>query len=80
MQFNDPGILEQREKFRILNQAGNEVGEVWGYNDSQSVLIFEGNWGSLVGLSIDGIGHREPLVSSSPSFPGHPLARGQWIW
>ena len=33
----------------------------WGYNESKNLLIFEGHWGSLVGLYLDGFGHREPL-------------------
>ena len=61
MQFNDPTVLQNREKFRIVDERGNEVGENWGYNDEKKLLIFEGQWGSLVGLYLDGFGHREPL-------------------
>ena len=76
VQYNDPGILEQREKFRILNQAGNEVGENWGYNDERSLLIFEGPWDSLAGLSLDGFGHREPLTSASAPLPRRSIGSG----
>ena len=63
MQINDPTVLQNRDKFRIVDASGNEVdgSEVWGYNDAKKLLIFEGHWGSLVGLYLDGFGHREPL-------------------
>jgi len=63
MQFNDPSVLQNRDKFRIVDARGHEVegSEVWGYNDKKKLLIFEGHWGSLVGLYLDGFGHREPL-------------------
>ncbi|MGA2259503.1 MAG: hypothetical protein ABSG53_32915, partial [Thermoguttaceae bacterium] len=63
MQINDPSVLQNRDKFRIVDERGNEVdgSEVWGYNDEKKLLIFEGRWGSLVGLYLDGFGHREPL-------------------
>ena len=38
-----------------------EGSEFWGYNDAKKLLIFEGHWGSLAGLYLDGFGHREPL-------------------
>ncbi len=60
MQFNDPAVLRDRDKFRIVDERGNEVGENWGYNDAKKLLIFEGHWGSLAGLYLDGFGHREP--------------------
>ena len=56
-------MLQNRDKFRIVDANGNEVdgSENWGYNDDKKLLIFEGHWGSLVGLYLDGFGHREPL-------------------
>ncbi len=76
IQFNDPSILEQREKFRILNQAGNEVNEIWGYNSEQSLLIFDGPWDSIAGLSLDGFGHRESLTSASTPLPRRSIGSG----
>ncbi len=63
MQVNDPTVLQNREKFRIVDASGNQVegSEFWGYNDVKKLLIFEGHWGSLAGLYLDGFGHREPL-------------------
>jgi hypothetical protein len=63
MQINDPSVVANRDKFRIVDASGAEVAgsEVWGYNDAQKLLIVEGHWGSLAGLYLDGFGHREPL-------------------
>ena len=49
MQINDPTVLQNRDKFRIVDASGNEVegSEFWGYNDEKKLLIFEGHWGSL---------------------------------
>ena len=63
MQINDPTVVQNRDKFRIVDARGNEVqgSEIWGYNNEKHLLIVEGHWGSLVGLYLDGFGHREPL-------------------
>ena len=77
MQIIDPAVLQNRDKFRIVDERGNEVegSEVWGYNEGQKLLIFEGHWGSLVGLYLDGFGHREPLfeqVAAAPVVAAQP--------
>ena len=77
MQINDPSVLQNRDKFRIVDGRGNEVdgSENWGYNDEKKLLIFEGRWGSLVGLYLDGFGHREPLFDQV-ALPGCPSRSG----
>ena len=68
MQVNDPAVLQNRDKFRIVDSSGNEVegSEVWGYNETKNLLIFEGRWGSLVGLYLDGFGIVSRCSSRSP--------------
>ena len=56
---------QKKHKFRVVNAKGEEAGELWGWNDSRSLVIFEGQWGSLEGLYLDGIGHREPLFATA---------------
>ena len=55
-------------KFRVTDERGNAVGDLWGYNDSESVLIYEGEqpWTNLAGLYLEGQGHREPLFKANP--------------
>ncbi|HIQ21803.1 MAG TPA: hypothetical protein EYH34_11295, partial [Planctomycetes bacterium] len=50
-------------KFRVVDEKGKEVGELWGFNAKRSLLVFEHpeKWGSLVGLYLAGPDHREPL-------------------
>ena len=38
------------------------MGDLWGWNESQSLVVFEGDWSDLKGLYLDGSGHREPLL------------------
>ena len=86
MQINDPTVLQNRDKFRIVDASGNEVeSEIWGYNDEKKLLIFEGHWGSLVGLYLDGFGHREPLfdqvaVPVTPRSCGRAAAMSPTRW
>ncbi len=68
--FRSPTATQKKHKFRIVDGQGNEVGELWGWNDARSLVIFEGKWDSLVGLYLDSADHREPLwrtVAVAPS-------------
>ena len=58
-----------KHKFRIVNNHGDEVGDLWGWNESQSLVVFEGDWSDLKGLYLDGSGHREPLLPARPKKP-----------
>ena len=51
-------------KFRIVNEHGDEVGDLWGWNESQSLVVFEGDWSDLNGLYLDGNGHRESVAAA----------------
>lgn len=51
-------------KFRVVTQRGDPVGQLWGFNAAASLLVFEGDWTSLAGLYLDGLGHREPLFAT----------------
>ena len=64
VKFNVSPDAQKKHKFRIVNERGDEVGDLWGWNDGRSLVIFEGNWATLSGLYLDGIGHREPLFST----------------
>ena len=64
VRFNTPADAQKKHKFRVVNERGDEVGDLWGWNDGRSLVIFEGKWGSLTGLYLDGNGHREPLFST----------------
>ena len=55
-----------KHKFRIVDEHGDEVGELWGWNKSKSLVVFEGDWFDLRGLYLDGNGHREPLLPTLP--------------
>src|SRR5580658_1034794 len=68
MQINDPAVLQNSDKFRIVDANGNKVegSDIWGYNEDKKLLVVEGHWGSLVGLYLDGFGHREPLFNQAP--------------
>lgn len=65
VRFRSPAESQKKHNFRVVNQHGDEVGELWGWNDARSLVIFEGSWGSLVGLYLDGNGHREPLFAAA---------------
>ena len=62
MHYVDPSVLNNLDKFRVVDASGTEVGEYWG-NDPKKGLIFESKsrWDSLNGLYLDGFGRREPL-------------------
>lgn len=51
-------------RFRVVTQRGDPVGQLWGFNAAASLLVFEGDWTSLAGLYLDGLGHREPLFAT----------------
>ncbi|MGD0900106.1 MAG: hypothetical protein ABR915_19905, partial [Thermoguttaceae bacterium] len=70
--FNATAEAEKKHKFRVVNERGDEVGEQWGWNDGRSSVIFEGSWGSLVGMYLDGLGHREPLFTVMPIVRAQP--------
>src|SRR5262249_51621260 len=61
VEISDANALRNRDQFKVVDASGNEVGDNWCYNDEKKLLIFEGSWGSLNGLYLDGFGHREPL-------------------
>ena len=65
MQYNDSSVLQSRDKFRIVDERGNEVGDNWGWHDKEKLMVFEGHWGSLQGLYLEGNGHREPLFEQA---------------
>ena len=59
----------KKYKFRVVNERGDEVGSLWGWNNPKSLVIFDGKWDSLVGLYLDGLGHREPLFRTQVATP-----------
>ena len=71
MQYIEPSVTQNLDKFRIVDANGNEVGEYWG-NDPSKAVIFESHsrWDSLTGLYLDGFGHREPLFDQVVVRPG----------
>ena len=64
--FSPTAAEKKLHNFRVTDERGNAVGDLWGYNDNESLLIFEGEqpWTSLTGLYLDGQGHREPLFTA----------------
>ncbi len=66
--FSPTAADRKLHNFRVTDERGNAVGDLWGYNDNESLLIFEGEqpWSSLTGLYLDGQGHREPLFAPPP--------------
>ncbi len=59
----------RKHQFRVINARGEEVGQLWGWNDRQSLVIFEGHWDSLSGLYLEGLDHREPLFAVRAAVP-----------
>ncbi|MGO8753431.1 MAG: hypothetical protein ACLQNE_46435 [Thermoguttaceae bacterium] len=49
-------------EFRVTNRQGRTVSEIYGFYKDHNLLVFEGDWSSLRGLYLDGLGHREPLL------------------
>ena len=64
-----------KHKFRIVNARGDEFGDLWGWNEAQSLVIFEGDWSDLKGLYLDGNRHREPLLRLPPKRPAAKPAK-----
>ena len=66
--FSPTAAERKLHSFRVTDARGIAVGELWGYNDKESLLIFEAEqpWTSLTGLYLDGQGHREPLFKAVP--------------
>jgi hypothetical protein len=64
--FSPTATEKKLHSFRVTDERGNAVGDLSGYNDSESLLIFERAqpWTSLTGLYLDGQGHREPLFTA----------------
>ena len=73
--FKVPAAKKANHKFRITDRKGKEVGELWGWNKSRSLVIFDGNWGSLAGLYLESSGHREPLFNTGTNLPVASNAR-----
>jgi hypothetical protein len=65
--YNGTPEARKKHKFRVLNQRGEEVGELWGWDDDRSTVIFKGRWSSLDGLYLVGLRHREPLIAIAPA-------------
>jgi hypothetical protein len=61
-----PGELKLHD-FRIVDARGATVAEIYGFHKDRALLVFEGDWSKLGGLSLDGGGHREPLVPDTAS-------------
>jgi len=61
VQFNVSPAEQKKHNFHVTDARGEEVGELWGWNDARSLVIFEGSWADLNGLYLDANGHREPL-------------------
>jgi hypothetical protein len=51
--------------FRVTDRQGRTVSEIYGFYKDRNLLVFEGDWSSLQGLYLDGLGHREPLVPAA---------------
>ncbi len=69
LKFN-PAVGDRKlHKFRVVNRQGDVVGELHGFHPKKSLLVFEGEqpWNSLVGLFLEGLGHREPLFRVRPA-------------
>jgi len=61
VQFNVSPAEQKKHNFHVTDARGEEIGELWGWNDARSLVIFEGSWADLNGLYLDANGHREPL-------------------
>lgn len=77
IQFTPAATDRALHKFQVVDRAGKKVGELWGYVQEESLLIFEGEkaWSSLVGLYLDGLGHREPLFVVEATKPAAAPAK-----
>ncbi len=65
----DPSKADVRlHRFRLTDERGKTVAELYGFHQGHSVLVFEGGWSRLEGLYVEGAGHREPLIAA-PSSP-----------
>ncbi len=67
--FDRAPDAQRKHRFRVINARGDEVGQLWGWNDRQSLVIFEGRWDSLAGLYLEGLDHREPLFAVREAEP-----------
>ena len=65
-----PGVAQPNlHQFRVTDRDGKkEVGEVYGWYEKDSLLVFESksDWRDLRGLYLDGLAHREPLFAQVP--------------
>jgi len=82
LQFR-PDLADRRHHvFRVTDARGETVAELFGFHKDRSLLVFEGDWRSLAGLYLDGLGHREPLFARAassatgerPKVPSKPVA------
>ena len=71
--FRGQPEAEKKHKFRVVTESGDEVGELYGWSDDRSMVIFEGSWSDLTGLYLDGEGHREPLFQLPPEKKTEPV-------
>jgi len=62
-------------QFRVADEKGKTVADLYGFHQGRSVLVFEGDWARMEGLYLEGAGHREPLIPARPS--QKPVADGQ---
>ena len=68
-------------QFRVVDERGRRVAELYGYQKDKSLLVFEGDWKSLDGLYLEGQGQRLPLIpgariATAPAgIPAPPPAR-----
>jgi len=62
-------------QFGIVDDNGKSVAEIYGFHKGRAVLVFEGDWSRLEGLSLEGAGHREPLIPAPPR--QKPIAKGE---
>ncbi len=63
----------KKHQFQVINARGEEIGQLWGWNDRESLVIFEGQWASLAGLYLEGLDHREPLFAVRAAEPQRPV-------
>ncbi len=70
--FRVPSEQRRKHVFRVVDRQGEPIGELWGWNEEKSTLVFDGRWNSLAGLYLEGLGHREPLSLPSPNVQPAP--------
>ena len=71
LEFNVPPGQRKMHELRVTDRHGETISQIEGWDREKggSPAVFQGNWGSLVGLYLDGLGHREPLFAVRPVAP-----------